>query len=114
MALVILILLYFIPTFIVLSNKHPSGLAIGLLNLFLGWTLIGWLVCLIWAVVRPAAPQQIIINNVNNVPVALPSPVQAPYYIPPPPQALRDRTAIYRNEPEDLTKRLENFEIKGL
>lgn len=73
-----------------------------------------WLVCLIWAVVRPAVPQTIIINNVNNVPVALPPPVGAPYYIQPP-HALpdRDRVPIRSTEPEDLSKRLENFKIKG-
>jgi hypothetical protein len=108
--IIIVALLYFIPTFIVLCNKHPNGLAIGLLNLFLGWTFVGWLVCLIWAVVRPAQPQTIIINNANNAPASFSTP-PAPY-AGQQRQALPDwdRTAIY-SKPEDLTKRLENFEI---
>jgi hypothetical protein len=41
------LLLYFLPSLIA-HNKRHSG-AIILLNLFAGWTIIGWLVALIWA-----------------------------------------------------------------
>lgn len=41
------ILIYFIPS-IVGSRKKNSG-AIIALNLLLGWTLIGWVVALVWA-----------------------------------------------------------------
>jgi len=113
MTLIIVALLYFIPTFIVLCNKHSNAIAIFCLNLFLGWTVVGWFVCLIWAVVRPAPAQTIIINNANNAPATL-SPGAPVLYPPQQPQRLPDwdRTAIYSNEPADLTKRLENFEIK--
>jgi Superinfection immunity protein len=47
--LIVATLLYFLPTVIALSRGHLSGLAIFLLNLFLGWTLIGWLIALIWS-----------------------------------------------------------------
>jgi hypothetical protein len=42
--------MYFLPTLIALIRSKRDILAIGLLNFFLGWTLIGWVVALIWAV----------------------------------------------------------------
>ena len=46
--LIVATLIYFLPTVIALARGHLSTLAIFLLNLFLGWTLIGWLIALIW------------------------------------------------------------------
>ena len=45
----LLVLLYFLPAFNGYSRKHASGDSILLLNLFLGWTVIGWLAALIWS-----------------------------------------------------------------
>lgn len=42
-------ILYFLPYANAKSRKHKSAGAIGALNLFLGWTLIGWLAALIWS-----------------------------------------------------------------
>ena len=47
--LIVVTLLYFLPTVIALSRGHLSALAIFLLNLFLGWTVVGWIVALIWS-----------------------------------------------------------------
>jgi hypothetical protein len=47
--LIVATLLYFLPTVIALIRGHLSGLAIFLLNLFLGWTLLGWIIALIWS-----------------------------------------------------------------
>lgn len=44
------IILYFIPTLIAEDKKHRNIGAIGVLNLFVGWTFIGWVICLVWAV----------------------------------------------------------------
>jgi hypothetical protein len=44
--------LYFLPALIAAIRRAQHGLAIGLLNLLLGWTVIGWLAALIWAVVE--------------------------------------------------------------
>ena len=41
---------YFLPFFIAAGRRHRFGVAIGLLNLFLGWTVLGWLAAMIWAV----------------------------------------------------------------
>jgi hypothetical protein len=48
--LVVCIGLYFLPSFIagVRDKAHGTG-GVVLLNIFLGWTLIGWLVAFIWA-----------------------------------------------------------------
>jgi protein-S-isoprenylcysteine O-methyltransferase Ste14 len=40
---------YWVPTLAANSNRHRHRTAIGMLNLFLGWTLFGWLVALLWA-----------------------------------------------------------------
>ena len=40
---------YWVPTLAANSNRHRNRVAIGLLNLFLGWTVIGWVVALVWA-----------------------------------------------------------------
>lgn len=42
-------ILYIIPMFIALKRKHPQRFPIGCLNIFLGWTFLGWVICLVWA-----------------------------------------------------------------
>lgn len=48
--LLISALVYFLPTVIALARGHHNGFAIFLTNLLLGWTLIGWVIALIWSV----------------------------------------------------------------
>ena len=44
------IALYFSPTLVAaVEKKRPNALSIGLLNLLAGWTVIGWIVALVWA-----------------------------------------------------------------
>jgi hypothetical protein len=38
---------YFLPT--ILARHNPAFMGVFLLNLLLGWTVIGWFVALIWA-----------------------------------------------------------------
>jgi hypothetical protein len=42
--------MYFLPSIVALARNKRDSLAIFLLNLFLGWTIIGWVVAMIWAV----------------------------------------------------------------
>ncbi|EGA3374264.1 superinfection immunity protein [Campylobacter jejuni] len=49
---ILLFILYMLPAIIGLSRKHSNWLIISLLNLFFGWTIIVWLVCLIWSFCR--------------------------------------------------------------
>jgi len=41
--------LYFLPTIIALIKSKRDTVAILLLNLFLGWSIIGWIIALVWA-----------------------------------------------------------------
>ena len=43
---------YFLPSLIAHKNEKKNTTAITVLNLFLGWTFIGWIVALIWAVME--------------------------------------------------------------
>lgn len=46
--------LYFLPAIIAFArSKRDAGLIL-LLNFFLGWTAIGWVVALVWAVRQDA------------------------------------------------------------
>lgn len=45
----IVLLIYFFPVLAAISNKNPNKVSIGLLNFFLGWTLVGWVIALVWA-----------------------------------------------------------------
>ena len=44
--------IYFLPTLIAWSGNHRNIGAIGILNLLLGWTLLGWVGALVWAVYK--------------------------------------------------------------
>ena len=43
------ILVYLIPTFIAFARKVPSTASIAVINIFLGWSIIGFIVALVWA-----------------------------------------------------------------
>lgn len=43
------IIMYFLPTIIALVRSKRDTVAILVLNFFLGWTLIGWIIALVWA-----------------------------------------------------------------
>ena len=45
----LLSLFYFLPFAIAFNKKRANTGAIFALNLFLGWSLIGWVVALVWA-----------------------------------------------------------------
>ncbi len=54
--MIFLILLYFLPSIVSMSRGHHNSNAICILNLFLGWTLIGWVVALVWSLTAPPPP----------------------------------------------------------
>jgi ABC-type sugar transport system permease subunit len=45
----VLSIFYFLPFAIAFNKKRANTGAIFALNLFLGWSLIGWVVALVWA-----------------------------------------------------------------
>ena len=44
-----LLVLYFVPIAEAHDRSHPKTFAIALLNIFFGWTMIGWVVAFAWA-----------------------------------------------------------------
>ena len=48
-AVALVIGIYFLPDWIAQSRGHPNRGSIFVLNLFLGWTFLGWVAALIWA-----------------------------------------------------------------
>jgi hypothetical protein len=44
-----LLVLYFVPTADAYDRAHPGIVSIALLNIFFGWTMIGWVVAFVWA-----------------------------------------------------------------
>jgi hypothetical protein len=51
-AIIGLLVLYLFPTAIAVEMDNRNLLAIFILNVFLGWTVLGWVIALIWAVKR--------------------------------------------------------------
>ena len=62
-AWIILALLYFTPSLIALHRKVSSYASVIVINVFLGWTFIGWVAALAMAV-----------RTVHRPPVVLPAP----------------------------------------
>lgn len=49
MLLAVLLVLYLIPSAIAYRRWHRSYKAIVALNILLGWTFLGWVICLVWS-----------------------------------------------------------------
>jgi len=71
MLLIVLVGGYFVPSIVALVKKKRNTGAIVLVNVLLGWSVVGWIVALVWAVT-------------NDVPVVQ---VNQNYYGQPAPQA---------------------------
>jgi len=49
LAIALILGIYFLPDWIAQSRGHPNRGSIFILNLFLGWTFLGWVAALVWA-----------------------------------------------------------------
>ncbi len=59
--------IYLLPTILAASRKNPSTGGIFVLNLFLGWTFLGWIGALIWAFsTKRSQSPTIIVNNTSQ------------------------------------------------
>ncbi len=56
LGLLFLAAIYFIPAFIAYNAKKTNFGAIFALNLLLGWTFLGWVIALIWAMTKDTQP----------------------------------------------------------
>lgn len=45
----IALVIYMTPGLVASYRKHRNANAIAVLNLFLGWTFVGWVVALVWS-----------------------------------------------------------------
>ena len=63
---IVIIFVYFLPSIIASSRGHHNSTALFFANLFFGWTFIGWVVCLIWALTNKSEDTTIINNNTNS------------------------------------------------
>lgn len=61
--LLFLLPVYFLPTFIAIKRKKPNVALILLLNFFLGWTVAGWVIALIWASGSGSGSPAVVVNN---------------------------------------------------
>lgn len=49
MIILMFICLYFLPGLVATSRRHSQTMAIWVLTFVGGWTLLGWIVALVWA-----------------------------------------------------------------
>ena len=66
--------LYFVPLFIASIRKHEQIVALGALNLLLGWTFIGWALAIVWALMNPRQPQIVMMPQPQFSPLQPPQP----------------------------------------
>lgn len=61
------IALYFSPGIVAATRGHPNRMPIFLVNLFLGWTVVGWVGALVWAYSsnQPAATDAVAPTSTN-------------------------------------------------
>lgn len=60
--------LYFFPSLVATKFRHPRRRAIGLVNFFLGWTLLGWVLALVWAYSMPAEQPAVMEHETKTCP----------------------------------------------
>jgi len=49
------IAVYFLPSFIAALRRHKAAGGVIALNVFFGWTALGWIAAFIWAVAGPSS-----------------------------------------------------------
>lgn len=50
--IIVLAFFYMLPTIIAISRMHRNAKAIAVVNVFFGWTLVGFVGCLAWALIN--------------------------------------------------------------
>ena len=53
--LFLIAVLYLLPAILAFGRDHPRRQQLGLMNILFGWTLIGWILVFLWALMaRPS------------------------------------------------------------
>ena len=81
-AFTLLMGMYFLPAIIAFARGKQNALAIGALNLFLGWTVFGWMIAFIWSLTADRFPQYVSVSQHVILPPYGPHPGVS--YEPPP------------------------------
>jgi hypothetical protein len=69
MSYIFILAMYCIPTIVAFARKHKDAPAIAAVNVFLGWTVIGWFMSLIWSLADPngrGGNQTVIVNAAQH------------------------------------------------
>lgn len=66
LALVLALLMYFIPTVIAFCRGHSSKWGIFVMNVLLGWSVIFWIWAFIWSLSNKGGSVNVNVNNVMN------------------------------------------------
>lgn len=92
-AFMVLMGAYFLPTILAALRGNSSTLGVGVLNFFTGWTFVGWVVALVWALSGERDCRHVVYVSQNmNVPPYPPQGMpygaqqpqqQAQWYVPP-------------------------------
>ena len=59
-AAIVIIGFYLLPGIIASIRKHGSVVAIWIVNIFLGWTVLGWFISLVWSFTSTGREQTIV------------------------------------------------------
>ncbi len=87
--LVLCMAVYFLPSIVAIQKQKHNTAAILAVNILLGWSVIGWIVALVWALAESPSPsgyQPTTPYPTTSYPTAGPSSYAPPTYTPPPPQ----------------------------
>lgn len=55
--LLVMLAIYLFPTIVASGRGHRSAGAVFALNLLLGWTFVGWVIALVWALTYQGEPR---------------------------------------------------------
>lgn len=102
--MIALIVFYFLPAIIAMIRGHSNTTAIVVLDLFLGWTVIVWLVCLVWAVI--GAKQQSMVVNFQQPQQPMPQYTPPPQPMPQPTQPATPSQPTVQQAPKQAPQAL--------
>lgn len=63
--LLVALALYLLPGMIASSRQHKNATAIWVLNILLGWSMLGWIAALVWSFTNPGA-QPVVLPIADN------------------------------------------------
>lgn len=73
-------MLFLAPMFLASYREHPNAAPIILVNVLLGWTVLGWVVALVWASTAIPASRPSRVPPSTTPLVAPPPPATGTYY----------------------------------